>query len=64
MKPVYKTRKVLAPHCPKCKKHLYQDNSMANPWQCDCGTWVSKGMFNPTDYEVLNFKKEEITIKT
>lgn len=30
------------PHCPKCKEQLKGNNSFISPYECSCGTWISK----------------------
>lgn len=52
MKPEYKRVKILAPHCPNCKQELMGNNSIALPWQCECGVWQANKYPFMGEYEV------------
>ena len=51
LKPIYKSVKIMMPHCPNCKEQLRGNNSIAMPWNCSCGEWHNspEDLFN---YEV------------
>lgn len=36
---VYKRVKVTKEYCPNCLEQLSGNNSIAQPWECRCGTW-------------------------
>jgi len=42
MKIIYKTTKVIMPHCPKCKNVLGGNGSVILPYYCECGEWKAK----------------------
>ena len=59
MKPVYKRVKMLMPHCPKCGEQLAGNNSIANPWVCECGIWVHIPFtcLVSSEYEIKNLEE-------
>lgn len=57
MKPEYKKTTQLAPFCPKCKKKLKGDNSIAFPWNCECGEWKANRYPFTGEYEIIKKMK-------
>lgn len=41
IKPNWKPVKTTAPFCPNCDEQLKGNNSIAFPYTCSCGVWVS-----------------------
>ena len=56
MKPIYKTVKSCEPHCPQCGKRLWGNNSFAQPYVCDCGTWEAKSWLEPWEFIIKTHK--------
>ena len=56
MKPIYKTVKAIAEHCPDCNTCLRGSNSAFFPWYCECGTWKMKDILTG-EYELVDRKK-------
>lgn len=58
----WKKRKVFVPTCPNCKEQLQGDNSMAYPYKCKCGKWISSWQ-NPTEFRIeVESADEQIAI--
>lgn len=42
---VYKKVMTLIPHCPVCGEKLKGNDSLSDPWHCQCGEWDTAALY-------------------
>ena len=54
MKIIYKSTKLVMPHCPICKSMLGGNGSVILPYYCECGEWNPKDIYDfKGEYEII-----------